>query len=286
MSDSWPFTVHKNDRFPKLIDQLCKVGIAEVMKPSDKTTQLKLKDIESFLEIFKIVFLLYATPNDKHIKFKNGTLVIKGQFIELALMNCISSTSQEILDVLITEDDDPVYEEAFNALIAVYIGSLKPLEFIFPNTYIIQLGKHTHEFDIFCGFQYPNCIAIETTRGFSKKDDNTEESYAWHFKKAVFRKWMIEKLYSVKCQLWYITLQGQSQKDALQDTLPDELEEEKKTLQSKNELLKTVLKYEKDNIQIIDLGKFRNTLSIQKIGNLLNTNLFDKLAKIRSSDKT
>lgn len=280
MSDSWPFTVHRNDRFHKLIPQLCKAGIAEMSKHSDKSLQLRLSNMEIFREIFNIVFLLYVTPNDTHIKFKNGKLVARGQLIDLALTSDISPTTQQILDVLITKEDDPVYEEAFNALIAVYIGSLKPLEFIFPNTFITELGTRTHEIDIFCGFQYPDCIIVETTRGFSKEHDNIEESYAWHFKKAIFRKWMIEKLYNVKCKLWYITLQGKSEKVALHDVLPDELREEKEIIESSNKLLESVLSHEKESIQIIDLGEFRNTLSIQEIGELLNTKLFDKIQQL------
>ncbi len=280
MSDTWRFTVHKNERFDKLIPQLCQVGIAELMKSSNTAYQLQLKDTATFLEIFKIVFLLYVTPNEPHIKLKTGKVITQGKFVNIALTEDISPKAQEVLNVLITAEDDPVYEEAFNALIAVYIGSLMPLEFIFPNTYIIELGRHTHELDIFCGVQYPECIIVETTRGFTKEFDNIRESYAWHFKKAIFRKWMLEKLYHVKCQLWYITLQGQFQGETSPDELPDELKEEQDVIESTNKLFDAVLDYERDGIHIIDLGEFHNIFSIQRIESLLHTHLLQKIQEL------
>ncbi len=280
MKASWPFTVHKNERFHKLIPQLCRTGIAEIISTSENTQQLVLKDTTTFLEVFNIVFLLYITPNDAHITLHHNKLITKGQFINVALTTGVSSKAQKILNALITQEDDVVYEAAFNALIAVYIGSLKPLEVIFPNTYIVELGRHTHEFDIFCGVQFPQCIIVETTRGFTKEYDHIEESYTWHFKKAIFRKWMIEKLYNVQCQLWYITLHGGLKEDAVPDMLlPDELREEQEVIDPTNKLLESMLIHEQDDIQIIDLGEFRDTFSIQEIEGLLHTNLLGKLQK-------
>lgn len=149
MSDTWGFTVHRNERFHRLIPQLSQAGITELLRPSNNTYQLKINDTTSFLEIFKIVFLLYVTPHETHIKMKNGKIISEGKYINIILIEKISPKAQEVLDALITAEDDPVYEEAFNALLAVYIGSIMPLEIIYPNTYIIELGRHTHEFDIF-----------------------------------------------------------------------------------------------------------------------------------------
>ena len=277
MSDAWPFTIHKNERFDKLIPQLCRMEIAEIAKSSNKTQQLILKEPATFLEILKIVFLLYITPNDTHIRFHHDKLITKGQFINLSFVPGVSSKAQEILNALITQEDDMIYEAAFNALIAVYIGSLKPLECIFTNTYIVELGRHTHEFDIFCGVQFPKCIIVETTRGFTKEYDRIEESYSWHFKKAIFRKWMIERLYNVQCQLWYITLQGKFREEAFTDVLLDELEEELEVIEPTNKLLESILTSERDGIQVIDLGIFRNTLSMQDVEKFLNTHLLQKI---------
>lgn len=280
MSARWPFTVHREDRFLKLIAQLCQAEIVEMVKISANIQQLRLKNLPAFLEIFKIVFLLYVTPNDKHIRFQKNKLITKGQFIDLALTTALSAPAQKILDTLITQEDDAIYEAAFNALLAVYIGSQKPLEFIFPNTYIIELGRHTHEFDIFCGLNPSDCLIIETTRGFAKDYDRIEESYTWHFKKAIFRKWMVEKLYQVKCQLWYITLQGQFEEEDASKTLPEELKEEQEVIESSNKLLETILAYERNKIRIIDLGVFHKTVSLEDIESLLNIHLFEKIQSL------
>jgi len=280
MSTSWPFTVHKNERFLKLIPHRCQTNIIEIAEHSNKIKPVVIKEYPIFLEILKTIFLLYITPNDRHIALHQDTLITKGQFINLSFTPAISMPAQTILNALLTQEDDIVYEGAFNALIAVYLGSLHPLEWLFPNTYIVELGRYTHEFDVLCGIKYPQCLIIETTRGFTKEHDNIEESYTWHFKKAIFRKWMLEKLYQVHCQLWYITLQGKFIPDTMPDALPAELEAEQCVIEPTNKLLESVLALEQKYIQVIDLGVFRDTLAFQEIEKLLDVHLLQKMKEL------
>jgi len=202
--NDWPFGVHQNDRFLKLVQKLAELKIVE-LEESGNSKRLKLLEPNTLLEVFRTVFFLYASPARKTygIGFCKTTnrLIIKGDCIDFAFINPGTDKAKQILSILITKEDDFIYESAFNALISVYPGTLEYLDMIFPNTYITELGKKTHEFDILLGTHDKKCIVVETTRGFDKETDKIDETYTWHFKKALFRKWMIEKIYNVECRL-------------------------------------------------------------------------------------
>jgi len=196
----------------------------------------------------------------------------------------ISDEALDILKILITKEDDADYEHAFNALICVCMGSIKPCKCIFPNTYIVQLGRETHEFDVIAYTNEKKCIIIESTRGFDKKVDKIDETYTWHFKKAVFRKWMVEKIYKLECKLIYISLKSflcQSEGSS-KPSLPKELEEEANKLDNSdnNGLISNLLR-EDDSIHILEFPEhILQSLSKENIINSVYREITNKLNQI------
>lgn len=285
MTVKWSFTVHRDSKFDKLIGQLNQLKIVSLHREVG-AIRLSIEEPTIFLEILRTIFSLYATPNENSILFskERKRLITKtGRYLNFALTDEVSEKAWAILALLITDEADVVYEYIFNALIAVYLGSIKPLDFIYPNTYITELGRDTHEFDVILGTPDKKCAIIETTRGFDKKVDEIDETYTWHFKKALFRKWMLEKLYGVECKLCYITLKKLVRLEAnitihTDETLSSEIPN---IDESYNPLIAKVLAQEKDRVQIIELEEyFKNALTIQEIDKLLQEELMDKLCQV------
>jgi hypothetical protein len=282
MSGRWPFTVHRDSKFDKLIGQLNQLKIVSFHREGG-AIRLTIEEPTIFLEILRTIFILYATPNENSILFsqERKRLIAKtGRYLNLALTDEVSEKARTILNLLITDEADVVYEYSFNALIAVYLGSIKPLDFIYPNTYITELGRDTHEFDVILGSPDKKCAIVETTRGFDKKVDEIDETYTWHFKKALFRKWMLEKLYGVECKLCYITLKNLVRLEA--DITIDTDETLSSGIQiideSYNPLIAKVLEHEQDRVEILELeDSFKNALTIQEIDKVLQEKLIEKL---------
>ena len=276
------FTVHRNTEFDRLIDNLINTGVIDLGK-IDSAYKVEIQKVDVFYEIFSIIFLQYSTPDISNIVLSKETqqIILKGDNIGYILED-ISSEALEILTILITKEDDADYENAFNALICVCLGSIKPCKFIFPNTYITELGRDTHEFDVFACTNEDKYIIVESTRGFDKKVDNIDESYTWHFKKAVFRKWMVEKIYSIECKLVYISLKEVLSGSSSKPSLPEELNEEAAILDESrdNELISKLLQVEGNNISIIDFNE--NTLmslNKEKIINSVYNEIYKKLSE-------
>jgi hypothetical protein len=285
MSNDWPFNVHKNDRFVKLIQKLEELKIVELKnKKSGNSIKLNLLEPKILLEVFRTIFFLYASPARKNqgISFCQTTnrLIIKGDCIDFALINPSTDKAKQILSILITKEDDFIYESAFNALISIYLGTFEYLDMIFPNTYITELGKKTHEFDILLGTHDKKCIVVETTRGFDKETDNIDETYTWHFKKALFRKWMIEKIYNVECHLCYLTLKELTD-SAPKEAVPEELSDETDDTSETNPLISKLLEMEGNKLQIIDLGAaFKNSFNEEELDSLLMNEIVEKLKEL------
>jgi len=281
MTGEWPFTVHQNSDFHTLITKLTNLDVV-VLETQNHAYRLSIKDSATLLEVFRNIFFLYASPNEPTSFCKKNKMVItRGEYLDFFPLGDTSEKAREILDTMITgEANFGDYENGFNAMIAVYLGSLQALDFIYPNTYIVELGKKTHEFDILLGTQDKKCVIIETTLGFDKEIDGVDESYTWHFKKALFRKWMVEKLYQVECALYYITLKAFDRLAVFSTPpIPDTLSENFSNLPvSSNPLIEKLLEHEGDAVQILDLGKhFEKALKIQKIDNILQKELIDKI---------
>ena len=285
MSVRWPFTVHRDSKFDNLVSQLNQLKIVSLHRERG-AIRLTIEEPTIFLEILRTIFILYATPNENSILFskERKRLITKtGRYLNLTLTDEVSEKARAILYFLITSEADVVYEYSFNALIAVYLGSITPLDFIYPNTYITELGRDTHEFDVILGTPDQKCVIIETTRGFDKKVDEIDETYTWHFKKALFRKWMLEKLYGVECKLCYITLKNLVRLEAELDIQTDEtLSSEIQNLdESYNPLIAKVLEHEQDRVEILALEDyFKNALTIQQIDKVLQEQLIKKLGDI------
>jgi len=249
-----PFTVHENTQFVRLIEVLNKISVVSLSKIGS-ALKIEFRKIDVFYDVFSIIFLKYATPDIDNILLckESQQIVLKGKNIGYVLEE-ISNDTLEVLKILITKEDDADYENAFNSLICVLLGSIKPCKFIFPNTYIIELGRDTHEFDIFACTNEDKYIIVESTRGFDKKLDNIDETYAWHFKKALFRKWMIEKIYNIDCKLIYLSLKANLFRSSSNLSLSEEFNQEANSLNESqdNALISKLLQVEDKNISIID----------------------------------
>lgn len=285
MNERWPFTVHKDDKFDPLLKKLQSLDILDLSSSNeDDTKQIHIKDAEILFEVFRTIFVLYATPNERHISFTKQVkrLTSKGEFLNLSLIDNVSVKANELLATLITKEGDDVYEASFKALLAVYLGSLRPLDFIYPNTYISELGRDTHEIDILLGWQNKECLMIETTRGFDKQTDKIDETYLWYFKKSLFRKWILEKLYSVQCTLSYITLKSLGQQPKRSPNFSGQLlDESQSTLDSPNQLIEKILQHEGETIHLINLEEhFKRSLTIEEIGYRLKEEVLEKLANL------
>ncbi len=254
---NWPFTIHENQLFKKLILKLKDSGVI-YLKKNNSAQQVEISKIDVFHEIFSVVFLQYSTPDITNILLCKETnqILLRGKYSGYTIER-ISDEALEVLKILITKEDDADYENAFNALLCVCLASIRPCEFIFPNTYVVDLGRDTHEFDVIAGTNEKKCIIIESTRGFDKKVDKIDESYTWHFKKALFRKWMLEKIYNIECKLIYISLKKFLYEASSKLSLPKEPEEEANSLDESdnNGLISKLLKVEDQSISIIEFSE-------------------------------
>jgi|GEM_PF-4535494 len=276
-----PFTAHKNTRFVRLIKILNDRGVISLTE-IDSACKIEFRKIDVFYEIFSIIFLKYSTPDISNILLcrKTQQIVLKGKNIGYAFED-ISNDTSEILKILITKEDDANYENAFNSLICVLLGSIKPCKFIFPNTYITELGRDTHEFDVLACTNENKYIIVESTRGFDKKQDNIEETYTWHFKKAIFRKWMIEKIYNIECKLFYLSLKEVLSGNSSKISLPEELNQEANSLNESqdNALISKLLQLENSNISIIDFSEnLLMSLNKEKIINSVYKKIYQNLS--------
>jgi hypothetical protein len=61
------YTIHQNDRFHKLIKKLKDLGICELKSGDNHTRKIICRDEKTLSQIFQIIFLLYATPNEHWI---------------------------------------------------------------------------------------------------------------------------------------------------------------------------------------------------------------------------
>jgi len=249
-----PFTVHENTQFVRLIEVLNEIGVVS-LKKIDSARKIEFRNIDVLHEVFSIIFLKYATPDISNILLykESQQIVVKGKNIGYVLEE-ISNDTLEVLKILTTKEDDADYENAFNSLICVLLGSIKPCKFIFPNTYITELGRDTHEFDVFACTNEDKYIIVESTRGFDKKLDNIDETYTWHFKKALFRKWMIEKIYNIDCKLIYLSLKENLFRSSSNLSLSEDFTQEANSLNESqdNALISKLLQVEDKSISIID----------------------------------
>jgi hypothetical protein len=264
--------------------------ICRFEKYENGTRKIICKDENTLSQIFQIVFLLYATPNESSIVIDSdkSAVVLKGQFINLCLINKIADKARTVLEILLSKEEDAAYEEAFNSLLCIYIAMITPLKVIYPNTYIVDLGEKSHEIDIIFQTTDNNYFLIETTRGFAKDKEKIDDTYSWHFKKAVFRKWLLEKFYpSVNCKLCYITLQTSEivLQTSLENNIPSVLAEELKETQKIN-LTQKIIDKEEGSILLLSLAKLAQPLPLSDLGNLLDQELIQKLNNfILTSDK-
>jgi hypothetical protein len=283
MSTGGPFCIHQENKFDNFIRALQKHGLVNLRSHSDLGHSLDILDPATLLELFKYVFLTYATPNELNlidICQETGMFKVAGKYLNICITPQISDKAKSLYNDLITSEGDKVSDYAFNALVAIYLGSINPLRAIYPNTYIVDLGKKTHEIDILALSSTESgakCIMIETTRGFDIERDGSNESYSWHFKKALFKKWMIEKIYNIPCSLGYITLKKIIDNHIVQSDLPIELAEEVRA-NNQTPLWEKLRQTESDNVIIIDLSNYLcNPLNIDQIGEVLNRELIANL---------
>ncbi len=285
MSCDDPFKVHPNKRFVRLIKKLDDTGLLRLEQHRD-CHQVVFQDEASFLEVLRYLFILYATPTTEEavgVCRRSNRIATRGSFLSLAVAECSSGAVEEMLYALASPDRDDVYEQAFNALIAVYLGSLAPLKFVWPNTYITELGRDTHELDIFLRTESGIYVMLETTRGFDKGADGIEDTYTWHFKKAVFRKWLVERVYGIACRLCYLTLGSLGEGQADRQALPDVLGYQSGLLSNNgNALIDQIARLEgQDGLLLLELGiDDSQALTMTEIDGVIKDKLLTPLSGI------
>lgn len=203
-----PFSVHKNNNFQKLLHLLEKEGVISSTSCNDGIGQrTTIEKFQVFSELLYFSMLIHDYGVEK-VK-DGGLLVSDGRNIGICIHPILSG---KILNNLVDSGEEIVASDGlFNSLIAVYIATRLCFKFLYPNTYIVELGKNTHEIDIFGGVLNNNktkYLMIESTLGFlrKKKEGESGDSHMEHFKKAVFRKWTVEKIFNVDVSLIYISV--------------------------------------------------------------------------------
>jgi hypothetical protein len=275
------FSIYQNDRFHKLISKLMELDICTFEQHHNGAQKIICKDETALSQIFQIVFLLYATPNEPLIAIDSdkSAVMLKGQFINFSIIDKVSYQAKAVLEILLSKEDDATYEEAFNSLLCIYIGTMTPLKVIYPNTYVRDLGDKSHEIDIYFETINNECFMIETTRGFAKDKEKIDDTYSWHFKKAVFRKWMLEKFYpEINCKLCYLTLHttenlgDQPAQNAPSSFLQEEINDAKNV-----SLTQKIIEQERGNILFLSLGRLTQSLALSELESLLHEELLEKL---------
>lgn len=304
MSKAKPFIVHKNQRFKNLLKKLISLRVVHLLDvEGGDVKQIEILKPHVLIDVFRFVFFLYANPTHKQHRIdfcrKTVRLIVRGDFCDYAFIEPETDDAKQIIEALVTKESDEIYEECFNALIAIHLASFKYTSLVFPNTYITDLGNDTHEIDVIMKTQNGLYIIVETTRGFNKDVDGVDESYSWHFKKAVFRKWLIEKFFDVECKLFYLTLKSfgrSSEKSEVatelanelsqldSDNNPEHLDGSDRSLTG-NKLIDVLL--EKDpNIRLLDLGRsLGQSLDADQLANLLQNQLIDKLQSLLNDNE-
>jgi len=209
-----PFSVHQNDRFIKLCEYFGSKGLISFVDGNQKGRKMRFEKEGEDVVLELMYFSLLAHGGFTFDSQKLG-IKLPGRGIHI----CINpDKSKPYIEDLLSNDREMFAnhaEELFNSSIALYLGSLFLFEFLFPNTYIVALGRKTHELDLFGCINHEGerkYLLIETTIGYFKKftDEGKEvydrDSHNWHFKKAIFKKWTLEKIFSVDINLIYVTV--------------------------------------------------------------------------------
>ena len=101
------YNIHRNSRFVKLIKKLEDLQICELKKCDNNTFKLICKDENTLSQIFQIVFLLYATPNEPWIAIDadKSTVTLKGKFMNISVIDRVSDSAKEILEILLSKEE-------------------------------------------------------------------------------------------------------------------------------------------------------------------------------------
>lgn len=261
--------VASNNTFKKVIKTLESDKIIDV-KSNGNCKQFVITNVIVLDELFLFITILYLTPKEQNIlPSHNFSLILKGTFASFEIFQPSPLTST-ILDRILGTPDKALLmekiEELFNTFLCVYIASYVSLEFLWPNTYIEDLGQNTHELDIIGKKDNGTIIIVETTRGFDKDIEQMTESYSWHFKKAIMKKWAIEKIFQVDCKLIYLSM-AERPKVKTQGVWKSDLFSEKLEL------------LEPKRLKVIEMGShLKNILKINNISKTLNQYLISEIA--------
>jgi len=264
-----------SNKFEKLIKILSADNIIDLLT-CEIGKKTKIKNLKIFSELLYFFILFHS--GYKFNKEKN-CLEIQGNGLNIT----INPTEKDILSKLIPNEDIINFEEIINSLIAIYIASIfeeKDLwfKFLYPNAYIKELGERTHEIDIIGRIVGKNInkklyLVIETTLGyFKERNENIDiydiTSHNWHFKKAIFKKWAIERIFNVEIHLIYLTIRNLK---SLEDS-------------SKDKFLEKILDIDK-NVRVVSFFEDQNTDIVLKFFadnymdnfELINKNLLNPL---------
>lgn len=214
-SNKDPFAVHQNSTFPKLINLLEKESVIEqILCNTHNSRKINIKNKDVFYELIYFSILIHDYGVERIKNHEDCSLLVSGNTnIGIRLKPELSIS---ILRKLVSSNEEVVASDGlFNSLMAIYLASEFCFKFLYPNTYIVNLGKKTHEIDILGRLFRDETdsegiyLLVETTLGFLKqKRENSflKGGHNDHFKKAIFKKWAIERIFDIKTGLIYITI--------------------------------------------------------------------------------
>lgn len=206
----FPFSVKKRRQFESLWRRLSKQKILSV-EDCERGRKVKIVDRNKFLDLTSAsVFLLSSISS-----LKNDMSNLE-KFVFLTWNGNVKNDIEFVLK-MIPSEEEALYkrvEELFNSLLALSLAEDFCFHFLYPNAYIEELGGNSHELDIVGGYfkgKIPYCLLVEITSGkylkrFSRDVEFFPESALLHFKKTVFKKWIIERKFEIQTKLAYITL--------------------------------------------------------------------------------
>lgn len=207
-----PFQLHRNKNFEKLVDTLISHGIIKLNgEECDGNSKKSIpKEEDVIKDLLLISYLLHS-----NFLIRDTGLIIDGENIQFNLT--FKSKALDVINKLVPPDNarTEIKDELINSFLAIIVSSIMCFKAIYPNTYIVELGRNTHEFDIFGIGLFDNkkiYMIMETTTGWFSIDreykqlSHRGDTHTWHFKKAVMKKWAIEKIFSIDTFLFYLSL--------------------------------------------------------------------------------
>ena len=224
-SKKWLFTLHRSEFFTRLCDLLTEYQIMEIIHSNSSAYLVKFKRFDVFIQLLSLAIclrnaalersnMLRSINASKEITSLPGMLYYKRGGLCITLNNNITlqlssfslKGSQSLFSkIFAPQEGNEAYEDLVNALLGIYIGSIRPWHIVYSNTYIVEWKKDFHEFDVIAIDKKNNfCFVLETCHRL--ESDFTQSSNLSHFKTHLLDVWLLETLYGLNGAFVYLNL--------------------------------------------------------------------------------